>query len=263
MHKRQPTTIGILFVTVVLFTVSSLCQEAQTSKLQEEEATIVQKGKVTDEERVYSKIYEKEYDFFRDEKISQMRGTDRLVLEGSFPGSPNDLPVRAEIFFNKLACDADLIIRGMVKDKSSHLTEDETFVYTEHKIIVGEIIKNNEKALVEVGSEINVTRPGGVISLDGRIFRVTDKSYESLKTKGQYLLFLKFVPAANGYKSFNSSSDFSLADNKFNKLTKRILPKELDFVDSETSLVQLIRNSNMLGCKNVIGGGFSKFSSVK
>ncbi|MGI8787263.1 MAG: hypothetical protein ACR2HG_05825 [Pyrinomonadaceae bacterium] len=232
-------------------------KDQQVQKQQEEqkdEPTLVQKGKVTDEERVYSEIYEKEYDFFKGEKISQMRGTGRSVLIGSVPGFLNYLPPTAEKFFNKLACDADLIIKGTVESNSSHLTEDETFVYTEHKITVGEIIKNNENAPVEVGGEINVTRPGGVISLDGRIFHVTDESYDALKTKNQYLLFLKFVPAANGYKAFDSSSDFSLADNKFNKLTKGRVPKELDFADSETALIQIIRNSKTLGCKNITGG---------
>lgn len=228
-------------------------KEQQIQKQQEDEPTLVQKGKATDEERAYSEIYEKEYDFFKDEKMSQMRGTDRLVLEGSVPGSLDELPPTAENFFNKLACDADLIIKGTVKDRTSHLTEDETFVYTEHKITVGEIIKNNESAPVELGSDINVTRPGGAISLDGRIFHVTDKSYESLKPKSEYLLFLKFVPIANGYKAFDSSSDFLLTENKVTKLTKGRLPEELNFVDNQTSLTQVVRNSIRLGCKNVTG----------
>lgn len=242
-----------LFVCVITFTIFFISPITQGQKEEKDEATIVFKGQATEKERKYSKVYEKEYDALQGEKLSRMRGSEMTVLEPSVPGSPYEVPPTAERFLNRLACNADLIIVGSVIGKAAHLTENESFVYTEYNLTVNEIIKNNESAPVEIKQEIEAVRPGGVIKLENRVIKVVDKSFAPLKINNKYLLFLKFVPDTGGYKAFNTAGDFQIVGKGFNKITSKALPDEMQGGMDAESLKQ-ISSAILLGCNTNIGG---------
>ncbi len=238
-----------LLVCVIAFTIFFTSPVTQGQKEDKDEATVVFKGQVTEKERKYSKVYEKEYDSVQGEKLSRMRGTQLTILEPSVPGSPYEAPLTAERLLNRLACNADLVIVGSVTGKAAHLTENESFVYTEYNLTVDEIIKNNEIAPVETKKEIEVVRPGGVIKLENRVIKVTDKSFAPLNTNNKYLLFLKFVPDTGGYRAFNTAGDFQIVEKGFNKITGKALPDEMQSGMDAESLKQRIFGAVSLGCK--------------
>jgi hypothetical protein len=99
-----------------------------------------------------------------------------------------------------------------------------------------------------------VTRPGGRISLDGQVIRAEDMSYEALQANKDYLLFLRFVPEANGYIVSSPEGDFLLEQRSTRTLSKTALPDGLADIDSQ-SLLNEIRKSLLVGCgKNTIRG---------
>jgi hypothetical protein len=261
MHKRHLTVIGIVLIEVmILFAAASFQQEAQSKKpqTQENEATVVQKGQVTEKEREYSKEYKKLYSWREGRKLSELRGGKQDVKviadEPDFVIDPYALVVTRSEFLRNLSCSADAIVVGSVKSKSAHLTEDETFVYTEYEFSIKEVVKNNTASPIEINNSIEIARPGGVIKLDNRRITVEDKSYEPLLKNKDYLLFLRFVPSTNGYVVASAEGDFILEDNSFKKLSKQRLPKELKN-NNPQDLLSAIRNAISVGCNQNSAGG--------
>ena len=88
---------------------------------------------------------------------------------------------------------------------------------------VDEVLKYNSAAPIQAKGKITITRPGGTILLNGRVVEAVDESFQPLRKKGQYLLFLHFIPSTGGYQALNSKASFQLDDNKATKLTKEPL----------------------------------------
>lgn len=268
MHNRQLIVIGIVLITaVILFTISSFHQEAQSSKSQsqQEEATVVQKGQVTEKEREYSKEYQKMYSDRKGHKLSAIseigksRGnTQEAGVSIGVPTVPtigDSLLINGSNFLKDLSCKADAVFVGTVKNKAAHLTEDETFVYTEYEFLVEDVLKNNSLSPVEANNGVQVTRPGGLIKLDNQVIRVEDKSYEPLQIKKRYLLFLRFLPLANGYIVSDVKGDFLLENNSAKKLSKFSLPEGIENNNGSETLFSNIRSSISTGCEQKLAGG--------
>lgn len=268
MPIRQPIVIGIILIaTLVLFAVTSFRQEAQSSKAQrqQEDATVVQRGQVTAKEREYSKEYKNLYPDHNGRKLSEIsemgkrRGnTQEAGVSIGVPTVPtigNSPLINASNFLKDLSCKADAIVLGSVKSKSAHLTEDETFVYTEYEFSVEDVLKNNSLSPVEINNNVQVTRPGGLIKLDNQMIRVEDKSYEPLQIKKRYLLFLRFVPSANGYIVSDVKGDFLLENDSVKKLSKFVLPDELESNKDSQMLLSNVRSSVLTRCEQKLAGG--------
>jgi sortase (surface protein transpeptidase) len=173
MFNRQLTVISIVLLFVIcLFAIASFRQEAQTTKPQQEEATVVQRGQLTEKEREYSKEYKKMYSYRKGYKLSQLaeaakRNGNRQEVgvsigEPSIPTVGTAFPVTEKLtgkeFLGNLSCSADAVVLGSVSSKTAHLTEDETFVYTEYEFSVKEVLKNNSASFID-GNTIQITRP--------------------------------------------------------------------------------------------------------
>lgn len=98
------------------------------------------------------------------------------------------------------ACTADAIVVGVVKDQSSYLTQEETFILSDYIISVEKILKDNPAAQMNPGDSIIVTPPGGILVLDGRKVKTFDEDYEPLSLAGRYLLYLQFTPGTSAYR---------------------------------------------------------------
>lgn len=266
MQKRQLMVVGIvLVVATILFAITTYRQQAQDkSQTQQDEITIVKKGQITDKEREYSKEFKKLYWYRKGKKLgeiselSKARGNKQeigvtigigdLIHIGNTP-----LPTKLE-FLSQLSCKADAVVVGSTKSKVAHLTEDETFVYTEYEFSVQNILKNNSAFPIEVNSNIQITRPGGLIKLDDQVIRAEDLSYTPLQKNKEYLLFLRFVPAANGYVVSSEEGDFVLENKSFKKLSKAHVPEEVASSDSQ-SFLNDVRNSILSRCRQNPTGG--------
>ena len=256
----------VCVIAIGVFFATPSTQGQKEQQEQKDEATVVQKGQVTDKEREYSKEYKKMYSFRKSRKFSEIieesehlrTTTEELRSYLGIPGDfflPNAPVITPAEFLAKLSCKADAIVVGSIKSKASHMTEDETFIYTEYEFTVQDILKNNSSSPIEVDKSIEITRPGGLIKLDNRRIRVEDQSYEPLQKNKEYLLFLRFVPTANGYMVASPAGDFVLENNSFKTLSKRELPKELLSGESHQTLLNEVRNSVSVACKQNARGG--------
>ena len=262
MHKRQLTVIGIVLIAVtILLAVSSFNQEAQTKKTQtqEEEATVVQKGQVTEKERAYSKKYDELYPNRIKNKISELRKEIKNL--GIVIGTVGDIVelsnapiITPQEFLNTLSCESDTIVTGYIKSKAAHLSEDETLVYTQYEFTIEDVLKNNSTSSIESNQNIEITRPGGVIKFDNRIITVKDERYEPLQMEKKYLLFLQSIPEANGYTVASPNGDFILENKSFKKISKGLSPDGL--VKGESmDLLNNVQQSISTGCQQSPKGG--------
>jgi hypothetical protein len=266
MHKRQLTIVGIILTAAtILFAITTYRQQAQDKVTpQNDEATVVYKGQITEKQRHYSKEYKTLYSYRKGNKLTELsesgkrRGNRKEI--GVSLGIPLIPTVGGSVitgseFVNNLACKANAVVIGSVKSKIAHLTEDETFVYTEYEFSVSDVLKNNSASPVEINKTIQITRPGGLIKLDDQIIRVVDQLYEQLETNKEYLLFLNFIPDANGYVVSSAEGDFVLANGSFRTLSKLRVPEELMNENKSLRLINSLRNSTQFDCnKKSIGG---------
>lgn len=248
--------LAICVITLGIFLITP---STQGQKEQKDDATLVIRGQVTEKEKAYSKEYKKIYADREGNKLSDaskignQRGwTKEIRVSIGIPSVPslmNQPDISAWDFLQDLACNADAVAVGTPTSKSSYMLDDETFVYTEYEFRISDILKNNSVSPMEVDKNIQITRPGGFIKLDNQLIRVTDQSYETLQLKKSYLLFLKYVPGADGYMVSDSKGDFTLDNASFRSLSKQSLPKDLKDGRNSDELINNTRNAVLGACK--------------
>lgn len=249
--------IFVVFVLVAIIAVLVIFVAAPDSKGQKEQqddTTVVISGSPTDEERAYSKEFEKFYPYREKVKLSEVRKDikDLGIGLGGIVDTfviPEADPITAESFLHDLSCQSDAIVIGYPTSKAAHLSEDETFVYTEYEFRVTELLKDNSYNQITVNGDIQLARPGGNIKLENRLIRVLDPAYEPLSLRKTFLLYLTFVPTAKGYIAAGSGGDFQLENNLFKKLSAGITPKEITIGGTSSDLLEKVHNAIQLDCR--------------
>lgn len=262
LMKNQKLKIiaASLFVITGIFTLLIYQPNAQDINQQEEEATPVQRGQTTEKEREYSKEIRRMYPFREGIRFGELirmaeaRGNTTETIGvgvgdlevGTARGGGGQTPAE---FLRKISCGSDVVVIGSVRNKAAHMTDDETFVYTEHEFVVQEVLKNNPAASpIQPNNIIQIVRPGGLILLDNRRIRASDNSYELLQKNKSYLLFLKYVSSARGFIVASREGDFIFENNSLRKLTKQRIPAELR-VSAIQPLIRTIREVVGSGCQ--------------
>lgn len=258
MPNKKMTMIVVLLLSFVLIAVFAVFQQEAQEESQQDVPTTVQKGQRTERGREYSKEYKKLYSDRKGSKLTDLseagkrRGNKQEIGVSlgvpDFPTIGGLSPVTASEFLSNLSCKADAVVVGSVQNKSAHLTEDETFVYTEYEFLIKDVLKNNSASPIEVNDTIQITRPGGLIKFDNQVIRVIDQLYEPLQTRKEYLLFLNFIPAANGYIVSSAEGDFALEKDFLKALSKLPLPEELISKNNSQALINNLRNSSSHNC---------------
>jgi hypothetical protein len=150
-------------------------------------------------------------------------------------------PVQLGDVLRELTNKSDAVMIGVVKDRASFFTAEGTFIFTDYGLVVEQILKNNPASPLHSFDEVNVTRPGGEIQLNGHSVRAFDQSLAPLAVGSRYLLFLDYVPSTGAYKAFNSQGSFRVQGSKTAKLTKEQLPSDLEAGPDVEVLVAFIR----------------------
>jgi hypothetical protein len=200
------------------------------NKAPKDRDTAIDLGVMTEKQRIHSKLYK---DYETGKKLTDLhRELDNIEVKvgtpmgGSEPGAPRFI---LQKFLSDSICAADAVVVAVVKSKSSQLTENETFLFTDYELAVDEVLKNTHATSLQSGSEITITRPGGFVHLDNRKVRAVDTSYQPLETGKQYVFFLRFIPNSGAYAALNSRSSFQVSKKgKIVKLTDEQLPSDLE-----------------------------------
>jgi|SRR5262245_6918458 len=254
MNRSQSSSLVLSLIAMGAINVTPLFQAGVTESKKEEPT--LQTGVLTEKQKHHSKLY-KEYR--RDRKIPELAAeydfdfgiTIGTGLPGGMPGVP---PPTFSERITKLTCDSDAIVVGEVKSKSSQLTEDQDFIFTDYELNVEEVIKNNAPDPVTPSTEITVSTPGGKIQLNNRIVEATDLSLPPLVIGERYLLFLKSTSIAGGYKAVNKESRFHLTDGSVakipipNRRTNDFNKPKPEILGLAPAILQHVRETVASGC---------------
>jgi hypothetical protein len=205
--------LSLSLIAIGATNIISLSQDNATKK-QQEEATL-QTGVLTEKQKHHSKLY-KEYRGGKKipEQAAKTNFDFGMTWEPGLPGGmPGVTPPTFSERITNLSCDADAIVVGEVTSKSSQLTEDQDFIFTDYELKVEEAIKNKASDHIMPKAEITVTGPGGKIQLNNRIVEAIDLSFPPLIVGERYLLFLKSTSIVGGYKAVNKESRFHLTND--------------------------------------------------
>jgi hypothetical protein len=183
-----------------------------------QEPTPVEAEKMNEKQRVHSSFYNglglgrKLKDIPTTDKDRQ-EDLDLNIVRG--PGTPfssgnSDLMSSLQ----RAVVGADSIVVGTVKNKSSQLSEDETFIFTDYAMSINEVLKTTSQSQVQPQSNILVTAPGGKIRLAGRVIQAVDQSLWPLEVGGRYVLFLQYIPATGAYRIVSPEASAQIRTGK-------------------------------------------------
>lgn len=176
-----------------------------------EEATRIREGQMTDKQRQHSKLFKHSGRKLID-IASTRTGDVEVEEEMGYVIRVSEAKPRVPVF-ESAVCNADAVVIGTIDSKSSQLTEDENFVFTDYQVTLEEVIKDNSSAPLRGADKITTTRDGGVVEVDDRIFRAKRSDFEPPLIAHRYLLFLRFIPATGSYLMYGSGT-FQLEGQK-------------------------------------------------
>jgi hypothetical protein len=215
MSRSLLITLCALIVSAFGFHYSSnVFSQGGVQKEQQEEATPVQEGVKTPRQREHGKLFKGYGGKKLDELPATPSGDIMIVVEpGLSAVLPGEAPANSLAILSGIGCDADAVILGNPKNKTSQITGDGNFVFSDYEVTVGRVLKDNSASPIQVGSSIIVTKDGGTIKYKGRTITAINRGFRSFEMGGQYLLFLKYLPASNSYQAFSNGS-FHLQGDK-------------------------------------------------
>lgn len=201
------------------------------------DATIVRVGVMSEREKEHSKLYKGS----GGRNLIKGNRAIHIVIPPPFIGGDDEEEVAPTLgaSLKRSACGADAVVVGVVTSKTSQLTESGNFVFSDYDLRLEEVIKSAAVNPLGQGTNIVVTRAGGVVNLDGKIIEVTDRSYLPLAVGGRYLLFLQQVPATGAYRTRGSDDSFELKQNQVRRLSGRQFPYALAPADPNSFLSQV------------------------
>ncbi len=206
------------------------------------DATPAELGVFTERQRFYSKLFSF-YQVMSNKKIGELvtESTGGKIGKFFYIGVgevlSEDTP---ENYFSKLVKETDAIIGGKAVKKTSQITEDETFIFTDYDVVVTEIYKNHKAASLTPGLTISVIRPGGTVIIGDVIVEVRDDDFLPLPVNQENLvLFLNFIPETGAYQSKLGAGSFELGGEAVQPLTKAHFPPGV--IRDRRSFLQVIR----------------------
>lgn len=187
-------------------------------------------GHMSPRQHEHSKLYSN-YDLTAGKDLCALAGnaTDKEAIEVQVI-APSDRnfrlgpevpppPSYPNPYLVSIAYGADAVILGEMKSKASALTKGKAFVFTDFQMNVLEVIKDNVKAPIGIGSDITVTRPGGTLEIAGKEVCAADDSFKPFQLGGQYVLLLEYIPVTGAYRAYADQSFQLLLDGGVAKLT--------------------------------------------
>ena len=238
----QRLTIIVLLLCVCIAIGSTMMSGADSREMisQErglkDEATPVQLGVMTEKQRTHSKLYKYESGKSILELLNlkdrDIEVRQNLALSFSMPDSVQATDADE---VRRITCAADAVVVGKITSQVSQITENQKFIFTDYGFLVQEVLKNGTVGVVQQESEITITRPGGAVLIAGKRITAIDDSVLPLRRGKQYLLFLRYLPETESFRSIDTGESYELAGNDVKALRS-----------TSTDLIAAKHNSNSL-----------------
>ena len=217
---RANKRLLILFFAVgILGTVMAVGQfDRRNGKEQnnqrKEEPTVLLSDEQSPRQREHGKLFKHKGRKLQDIAANQTGDVEVIEEEGYVIEIPDSSHTPT---FIKAVCNADAVILGTLKTKSSQLTSQGNFIFTDYEVVVDEVIKNHSVTPIRVGTIITTTRDGGAVSINQRVLRATRADFDAPVIGNQYLLFVRFIPTTGSYLIYGNGT-FEIRDNRVSAL---------------------------------------------
>jgi hypothetical protein len=243
--------VGLVTAQMTKRTEKRLAPQAQRQQQMKDDATPIQEGVATDKQKKHAKLFKGCSDVTRGRKIRDLV-TERGDVDVSREVGDVLVPASFSLhdYLQTLACKADAVLVGVVKSKSSQLTDEGTFIFTDYELTAEDVIKNNPASPVQPNDNITVTRTGGAVKINGHTARATDFSQRPLQVGERYVLFLRLVPNTGGYMYLSNWGDdsFQIRGNHVSQVSATPLPLGTGRTSDLTSFLDETRNAVTNGC---------------
>jgi hypothetical protein len=231
MRNRKNITLLLLVSLAVTMITAVAALQSETQKNpsgKKEEATPIQEGVMSEKQKKHSKIFKRFEGATRGRKLRDLASESGDVEVREDVGT-TFMPRAFNLheYLQGLTCDADAVVIGTVKSKSSQLIDEGTFVFTDYEVTAEEVLKDNTANPITRSSDITVTRAGGTVKLNGHTIRAIDYRGEPLVVGERHLLYLKFIPITGACRPFgNAMSDdtLHLYGDKVTQVSRKLLP---------------------------------------
>lgn len=222
--------LGAAFASTRLKRTSTQVASPSARNVQKPEVpTPIQEGVMTENQARHGRLFgEYRQDVTRGKRLRELvlekgdvqvgRGIGNAILPRSF-----DL----QQYLATLSCQANAIIVGTVREKSSNLIEDGSFTFTEYQVVVEDVLKENAIAPIPLNAQMTIVRAGGAVRLLNHVVRAIDYSQKPLVVGERHLLFLKFIPSTGAYRSFGDArtdDTFRLEGDQISQVSEQVLP---------------------------------------
>jgi hypothetical protein len=250
-HPKIFLLLALLILTVITTLSAFKGQSRKTAQQDKDDPTPIQEGVMTEKQREHGKLYPQSP---RGKKLSDYPNGIDIVIGLPLPEKSTSNRMASSFeFLQRMACDADAVVLGVIGNKSSQLTEKGDFIFTDYGLRVEEVLKNNPAASIQSSDTITVTRPGGAVSLNGQIYRVKDKSFRNLQPGKTYLLFLDFLSSTGAYEPINSEGSFLIGKSAVFRLTDEPPPYTLENEKAAAAFINQVRAASA-NCSKKEGG---------
>jgi hypothetical protein len=235
----------ISILVVCLFSsVVPLHSQQQQPEPYNEVATPVIDGELTPQQKEHSKLYGR---YERKEKIRDLLmkrpGGVRSATIACFAILAERLPLVRE-----LAEKADAVVMASFVSKSSQITANGSYVFTDYELRIEEALKDGRTGTLKPDSTITVTMPGGKVLLFGEIASFTSTAFSPLQPGRRYLLFLNYLPSTGAYHAVDANSSFDITDTRVVSLNENITRGfERDLAAFITSVKQAVASDRTKG----------------
>ena len=217
MRKFLLLMISIL-VVCLFSSVVPLHSQQQKPDTYNEVATAVIEDDLTPKQKEHSKLYEayKRSEMIRDVLIKQSELRTFTTACGFISLEP--LPP----LVMELSGKADAVVIVTFVSKSSQITTNGTYVFTDYELRIEEALKDGRTGTLKPETTITVTRPGGKVLLYGKIASFEMLRFKPLQPGRRYLLFLSYLPSTGAYYAVNADSSFDITDTIVESLNEGI-----------------------------------------
>ena len=132
---------------------------------------------------------------------------------------PNVIQLDPSSTLGNLSCESDLVVVGKFGKVTSYPTEDQGYIYSDLDFTVEEVVKNNQSAPVAAGQDITITRPGGLLTINGRHVYALRENFPLFHPGQEALLYLRSLPSVGTY-SLGAPTGFVLSGENVIPLDK-------------------------------------------
>jgi hypothetical protein len=245
VYKKLAVGAALAVFSLLIFIVVTKQQAQDKFAIQKDDATQIQLGEMTEQQKKHSKLYTRSEE--SDGKDLLSFGKDINVIltapwgEAYSEGEPKP---SQNIFIQKLACDSDAIVQARVLSKVSQMTENHRFVFTDYALELTSVNKTLLEPKLEPGTKIILTAPGGAVKVDGKVIDVKVKANKRLVAGDSYLFFLEHLKDSDSFKTINEEGIFAAGSemarfNDTNPPYQIVKESKVSFINSIVTATQM------------------------